>query len=230
MAKYRTILLDADNTLFDFNRCEHDALFDALRSLGVSPTEEMATAYSAINDAYWKKLERGEVDKPTLKIRRFADFCALYCPQVEPTRLAALYIDCLTTKRFLIDGALSLCETLSKSCRLYLITNGIESVQLGRLSASPLRPLFADCFISGKIGYEKPHREYFDAVARAIPDFDPGTTLVVGDSLSSDIKGGVTAGLDTCWYNPKGKEAPEGLPITYIVSRLADVIPVALGD
>lgn len=230
MPRYRTILLDADNTLFDFNRCEHDALFDALRALGVSPTEEMAASYSAINDAYWKKLERGEVDKPTLKIRRFADFCALYCPQVEATRLAPLYVDRLTTKRFLIDGALALCETLSAHCRLYLITNGIESVQLGRLSASPLRPLFQDCFISGKIGYEKPHREYFEAVARAIPDFDPATTLVVGDSLSSDIKGGVAAGLDTCWYNPKGKEAPADLPVTYIVSRLADVIPVALGD
>lgn len=230
MPRYDTVLFDADNTLFDFLRAEREALLDALTFMGITPTEEMVQVYSAINDSFWKKLERGEITKDALRLQRFVSFCDHYGFEVDVARLAVAYTDFLSTKSHLMPGAEEICRKLSAHCRLYIITNGIASVQKGRFAPSPLYPLFKNCFISEELGYEKPHLKYFEAVRAAIPDFDPATTLVVGDSLSSDIKGGINAGLDTCWYNPSGKTAPAELPITYTVSRLEDVIPLILGD
>jgi 2-haloacid dehalogenase len=121
-----------------------------------------------------------------------------------------------------------LCEALSAHCRLYIVTNGIGFVQRGRFSTCELTRFFAEHFISEEMGAEKPERAFFDAVFARIPDFKPEETLLVGDSLTSDIAGGIGVGLDTCWYNPKGKEAPVGMPITYTVSHLEDILPLVL--
>ena len=110
---------------------------------------------------------------------------------------------------------------------MYIITNGNKHVQQGRFNPSPLAKYFEKCYISEEVGFEKPDVRYFDAVMADIPDFDPATTLVVGDSLTSDIKGGINAGLDTCWYNPKGKAVPADLPVTYVIRDLAQLPALA---
>jgi FMN phosphatase YigB (HAD superfamily) len=143
--------------------------------------------------------------------------------------MATAYTDFLSTKSYLIDGALATCRALSGECRLYVITNGIGYVQHGRFDPSPISRYFSGTFISEELGAEKPDRAYFDRVAAMIEGFDPATTLIVGDSLSSDMAGGVASGIDTCWFNPRGGACPESLPITYTVARLEDVVPIALG-
>jgi len=130
--------------------------------------------------------------------------------------------------RKLIDGALDVCRTLSGACRLYIVTNGIKSVQTRRFSASALKDFFSGVFISEEIGFEKPHRSYFEAVARQIEGFAPQSTLIIGDSLSSDILGGINAGLSTCWFNPEGKKAPEGLTIDFEIAALHELLPLVL--
>lgn len=229
MKRYDTVLFDADNTLFDFLKSERGALIDALRHFGVEPDENMIAAYSAINEATWKRLERGEITKEELREVRFVEFCRHFGLDLDVSALAALYLERLGTKGYLLDGALEVCTALSHSCRLYIITNGIAAVQHGRFDGSPLLSLFEGMFISDELGAEKPTRAYFDAVAAAIPDFDPARTLVVGDSLTSDIAGGIGAGLDVCWYNPKGKTAPSDLAITYMVEKLEEIVPLVLG-
>lgn len=229
MAKYEFLLLDADETLFDFTRCEREALCDALRATGITPDEQMIAAYSKINDGYWKMLERGEIDKVTLRVARFEAFCRHYGFGVDVSRLAVGYTDALATKGYLISGALEVCRTLSAHCKLYIITNGIATVQRGRFEPSPLRAFVQELFISEELGAEKPHSAYFDAVAAGIPDFDRKKALVVGDSLSSDMRGGANAGIDTCWFNPKGKKAPADLSITYTISTLEELVPLVLG-
>ena len=99
----------------------------------------------------------------------------------------------------------------------------------GRFSRSPITPLFTDRFISEEVGAEKPELAFFQAVFKKIPDFRAETTLVVGDSLTSDIAGGIVAGLDTCWYNPANKPVPENMPITYVINRPEELIPLVLG-
>ena len=228
LTKYPIILLDADDTLFDFPRAEEEALCDALRKMGVSPDREMVKTYSEINDGFWKMLERGEIEKSELRVARFEAFCKHYALDVEFARLALAYTDALATKSYLLPGAMEACLELAKHCELYIITNGIATVQRGRFEPSPLCPLFKDLFISEEIGAEKPHKEYFDAVASRIAGFDPRKALVVGDSLTSDIRGGIAAGIDTCWFNRKGKPLPEDLSITYVIQRIEELLPLVL--
>jgi 2-haloacid dehalogenase len=128
-----------------------------------------------------------------------------------------------------LPGVEAVCRALAPYVRLCIITNGLKSVQKGRFDISPLKPLFSHVFISEELGYEKPSRAYFDTVAASLPDYDPERTLVVGDSLTSDIKGGINAGLDTCWFNPEEKQAPNDLAITYVIKRPEEVLPLVLG-
>lgn len=230
MAKYDFLLLDADETLFDFPRAEREALCDALSATGIAPNEEMIATYSKINDGFWKMLERGEIGKSELRVARFAAFCRHYGFDTDVARLAKGYTDALATKGYLIPRALEVCRTLSACCKLYIITNGIASVQRGRFEPSPLRAFVQAIFISEEIGAEKPHPAYFEAVAAQIPDFDRKKALIVGDSLSSDMRGGVNAGIDTCWFNPKGKKALDDLAITYEIHALEELIPLVLGE
>jgi 2-haloacid dehalogenase len=123
----------------------------------------------------------------------------------------------------MIDGALEMCERLSKKYKMYIVTNGQKYIQHNRLFPSPLFKYFDDCFISEDVGYEKPHIKYFEHVANAIPDFDPEKAIVIGDSLTSDMQGGINAGIDTCWYNPSGKSVPDGYDLTYVVSNFSEM-------
>ena len=230
MAKYKFLLLDADETLFDFPRAEREALCDALRAVDITPNEEMITTYSKINDGFWKMLERGEIEKNELRVARFEAFCRHYGFLTDVSSLALAYTDALSQKGYLIDGALAACRALAAHCKLYIITNGIATVQRGRFEPSPLREFVQELFISEEIGAEKPHTAYFNAVAAKIPDFDRQKALVVGDSLSSDMRGGVNAGIDTCWFNPKNKPVPADIPITYVIRTLEELIPLVLGS
>ncbi len=220
---YRTILFDADNTLLDFTRSEHEALCDCLRARGLPCDKAITEGYAAINDRHWKLLEQGLTTRDRLRVARFEDFCREYSFDCDPRHLADDYFDTLCTKSYLINGALELCERLHGHCRLYIITNGNAKVQHDRFDATPLAPLFEEVFISEEMGVSKPSSAYFGAVAAAIPDFNPTDTLVVGDSLTSDIQGGINAGLATCWYNPRGKSAPTDMKINYIVRSLDEI-------
>lgn len=225
---YHIALMDADNTLLDFTRSEHDALCDCLRMRGLPCHKAVTDRYAAINDGYWKRLERGEVSREALRIWRFASFFEEFGFTHDPEAMADDYMAALATKSYLMDGALEFCRHIYGKCRLYLITNGNTFVQKGRFDPCPLAPMFEACFISEEMGCAKPEKAYFDAVAACIPHFDPADTIVIGDSLSSDVKGGINAGLDTCWFNPKKKAAPEGWPITYIAHSFDEIERIIL--
>ena len=224
--RYTTILFDADGTLLDFERSEYEALSDVLAEFGIPDTEENHAVYSAANAEQWKLLEKGLVTRAELRTNRFENFLCRIGISASAKTMADLYTIALSKKSHLLDGALALCEELSKDCALYIITNGFRFIQQGRFNPSPIAPLFREVFISEDIGAEKPDRAFFDHVKAAIPNFDPASTLVVGDSLSSDIAGGIGAGLDVCWYNPKKKPAPTDMNITYTISTLSELIGI----
>ena len=136
----------------------------------------------------------------------------------------------LSTKGYTIEGADSLCEKLFDKVDMYIVTNGVEFIQNGRFSRCPIEKYFKKRFISGVIGYEKPDVRYFECVASQIPNFEKGKTLIVGDSLTSDIKGGINFGIDTCWFNPKKKEKPDGMDITHIAYSFEDIYRIITAE
>ena len=225
---YKFILLDADNTLLDFTRSERVALSECLIKRGIEPTEELISRYSKINDDLWKMLEHGEVTRSVLRIERFAKLFREYNLSFDPTEMADDYVSALSAKSYLMDGALDFCKNIHGKCRMFVITNGNTSVQKGRFDPCPLAPMFENCFISEEIGHSKPEKAFFDTVASMISDFIPAEALVVGDSLSSDIQGGINAGIDTCWFNPKKKSLPRDLPVNYVAHSFDEIEKIIL--
>ncbi len=228
MSKYTTILFDADATLFDFKRSEHDAVKDCLAFARLPTTDDVIEKYSEINDGYWKMLERGEVTKAKLFVARWRDLLDYYGFDFDAQKIADIYPLRLSERGYLIDGAEEICRKLYGRFHLYIVTNGFARVQHGRFDKSPLRKYFENMFISEEVGAEKPSLEYFEKVFASIPDFDREKTIIIGDSLTSDIRGGIAAGIDTCWYNPKQKASPENMNITYTVSDLSEIENILL--
>ena len=206
--------------MLDFKRAERESICGALEQHGITADDKIIDRYSKINDDLWKKLELGEIKKSDLKWKRFQLLAEEFGFEYDSLAVSDSYAVELSEKSHLLGNALEICQNLSKTHRLYLITNGFKFMQRRRFDLSPLVPLFSGVFISEEIGYEKPAIQYFEAVASSIENFDSSKTLVIGDSISSDILGGINAGIDVCWFNPEHKPAPINMNITYIINDL----------
>lgn len=222
MGKYKYILFDADNTLYDFDLAEHDALSATMGSFGVSLSEVEHAVYHDINDNLWKMLERGETTRDELKTRRFKEFSDYLGRSVTatPEDMAKEYVNNLAKQCQLIPGAEQLCRDLHGKYRLSLVTNGLTYVQRSRISLSPISQYFDDVFISEEMGVAKPDVTFFEKVRDAIGDGDVSAYLVIGDSLSSDIQGAVNFGCDSIWINRHGNS---DLRPTYTVTELSEI-------
>lgn len=228
MRKYSVILFDIDDTLLDFPTSEREALCEALLESGIELNEEMIGTYQRINYELWKALERGEISRNELMIRRFADFAKFYGFDIDSTRVAQDYLDCLGRKVYFIDGARELLEALYGKVRMYIVTNGLACVQNSRYKLTGFDKIFDGMFISEEVGANKPDTRFFEYVSEHIDGFEKEKTLLVGDSQSSDIAGGIAFGIDTCWYSPKGAGGKH-IP-TYTVDSLDKVLPIALAE
>lgn len=230
MAGYKFILFDADNTLFDFTRSEREAVAETLRDFGLIPTDSVIDDYSRINQSLWEKLERGETEKQRLRVERFELLFEKEGYDLSKAQDASdRYSERLSTKAYLIDGAREILEDLAPCAGLYIVTNGIKKIQESRFAASGLGRFIRASFISEEMGFEKPDARFFDEVERCIPGFARADALVVGDSLTSDIRGGINAGIDTCWFNPKHKPTPENMSINYVIGSLSELKNIICG-
>ncbi len=199
------LFLDLDDTILDFHKAERLAVSKTIRDFGVEPTEEILSRYHVINKAHWERLERGEITREEVLVNRFAVLFRELGKDVDPTACARAYEGNLSQGHYFLPGAEEAVKSLHEKYRLFLASNGTARVQQGRLTSAGLYPYFEKVFISQEIGFNKPSREYFDACFARIPGFEPGKAIMVGDSLTSDILGGINAGLTTVWVNPEGK-------------------------
>ena len=228
--RYNTLLLDADDTIFDFMAAERIAFFQMAKEMDIPADDEMYAAYSIINDRHWKALERGELTREQVLVGRYACLAEQFGLQKDPVQMNQCYLQNLSRQTVLFDDSMEAVGELSRDFRIYIVTNGNAMVQRGRFADSPIMQYVDGYFISGEIGYEKPDIRYFDAVFAAIPDFDPATTLLAGDSATSDLKGAINAGLDSCYVDRRGKPLPEGICPTYRVSTLAELAKLLRKD
>ena len=225
MKNYKTILIDLDDTLLDFQKSEDVAIRTTIKTLGVEPTDEVVATYKQINLKYWKMFERGEIEREALLVARFKEFCGLLnITNKDFSLLNETYFHYLSSTPFEIEGADEFLQKLSEKYNIYVITNGVKRVQTKRLSLVNITKYFKKIFISEEIGYQKPSIEYFDYVLNDLNLTNKDEILVIGDSLSSDIQGGINAGIDTMWYNPKGLRSD--LKYTYQISNYDDFFKI----
>lgn len=221
MMKYTTILFDVDNTLLDFTLCEKTAVSIVMENNGIKPSDENVALYSAINDRFWKRFERGEIEKSEIYEGRFEVLLYELGIKADAAKMSMEYAQELAKQYFLIEGALELLEVLSKKYAIYYTTNGRAETQHLRIKNSGLTKFAKGVFVSEEVGYKKPQKEYFQFVLERIEEKDKSKIVVIGDSPSSDILGGINAGLDTVWYNPNGEAVQ--YPATYTVKSLEEI-------
>lgn len=199
------LLLDLDDTILDFHKAERIALSKTIRDFGVEPSEAVLDRYHHINKWHWEQLELGLMTRDQVLVGRFAQLFEELGMEVDAAACMKQYEHNLSIGHYFLPGAEEAVKKLHDRYRLFLVSNGTATVQHSRLTSAGLYPYFEQVFISQEIGYNKPDKAYFDRCFERIPGFAPEKALMVGDSLTSDIKGGINAGLKTVWVNPAHK-------------------------
>ena len=220
-----TLLWDVDGTLLDFKAAESAAVRTLFQEFSLGPcTDEMIRRYSKINEKYWQRLERNEITKPETLVGRFREFFTEM--GIDP-ELAVPFND-----RYQVrlgdtavpqDDSLNLVKSLKNTVRQYAVSNGTVYAQSKKLEKSGLDEYLDGIFLSEELGAEKPNTAFFDKVFAAIPEKNRNNILIIGDSLTSDIRGGMNAGILTCWYNPENSPRPEEYKINHMISDLREI-------
>ena len=223
---YDAVLFDADDTLFDFGLAERLAIGETLEAYGLRDSGA-AEAYHEINERCWKRFERGEMTQESLKVERFRELFERFGLAADADEASEAYIEALSKKPHMLLGALGQVEAIAREKRVAIVTNGIARVQRGRFMRSPLAKIIEALVISEEVGMPKPHPSIFEEALRRL-GAAAGRTLMIGDSLTSDMAGAAALGIGTCWYNPEGAEAPKGVRIDYVAKEIGDYSRYAL--
>lgn len=226
--KYKYLLFDADNTLFDFDFSEKQAFLSLNKLYRAAFGEDTYEVYHKINDSLWKMLERGEIEKPCLRLERFRKYLSSLGQTFDEdiiTLLAKNFQLSLSHNSTLIDGVGETIRYLSQKYKIYIITNGISHVQTGRFNASVLKEYVERLFISEEIGYDKPDNRFFERVLYEIGDSDKSSYLVIGDSLSSDIDGALGYDIDCIYYDPSDADCG-GRHVTYRIKDIRELMDI----
>ena len=225
--KYEILLFDADNTVLDFDSSEEQALRRAFEQVDLHFDENVLKVYRKNNIAQWQLFEKGQLTKPQVLINRFIyTFKDLHLPTDKLNNVATLYEEYLKFGFFVVPNAEEVLTELQTKCQLYIVSNGVAEIQNSRMKGSGMEKYFIDRFVSETVGYPKPQIGYFNYCFEHIDSFDKSKTLIIGDSLTSDIQGGVNAGIDTCWFNPSHSPNNSKLTPTYEIDDLRSLLQI----
>lgn len=217
------LFLDLDDTILDFHKAEHIALSKTLQFFGLAPREEVLNRYSRINREHWERLERKELTREQVLVGRFAVLFEEYRIDTDAEQVARKYEDYLSIGHYFLPGAEEAVKSLSEKYKLYMASNGTAKVQACRLASANISRYFQEIFVSQEIGVNKPDKLYFDRCAEKIPGYDPQKAMMVGDSLTSDIQGGINAGMKTVWVNPRHLPHPDHIRPDYQIEALSQL-------
>lgn len=227
--KYELIIFDADETLLDFEKAEEFAFEKAMKHFNIDYDREYHLKnYHGINKAVWSEFEKELISAEALKVERFKRLFRKLNIKLDPVEVNDLYMNNLCSACFILNGAIEILEELYGKVKLALITNGLLKVQEGRIRKSHIAKYFEAIVISEEAGVAKPNPKIFEYTLKELGHINKDKVLMVGDSLNSDIKGGINFGIDTCWFNPKGVENNLGLKPTYEIKELNELINLVL--
>lgn len=222
--KFKNLLFDGDDTLFDFSQAADFAFRTFCSAQYIPDTPENRRIYGDINRELWNAFDRGEITKEFVTRERFVRFLDRIGLKRDPDGCNRDYLAALGQGVYPMPNAPEVCRSLTGEYRLYLITNAVASVQRSRLRGSVFAPFFSGAFISEEAGAAKPSAAYFSYVLSHIPGATRENCLVIGDSLATDIRGANNAGLKCCWFNPHGMACPPDLRIDYVIRDLTELL------
>lgn len=223
-----TILWDVDGTLLDFHAAEYAAVKSLFSEFGYGKcSDDMIARYSEINDSYWKRLERGEITKAQVLVGRFEQFFLEYGISTERVyEFNEKYQPRLGDTIVYCDDSYNIVKSLKGKVRQYAVSNGTVAAQTKKMKLSGFGVLLDGVFLSENMGIEKPNIGFFEKVFEKIQPVDKSKTIIVGDSLTSDMQGGINAGIKTCLYAPKGINVPENMNIDYVIKNLCEILDI----
>jgi 2-haloacid dehalogenase len=221
--RYRWLVFDADGTLFDFHLGETTALQLTTGKNGIKYSPNLHTVYNAISADLWRQFELGEISLMHLRVVRFERLFAELGIDLEAESFNRDFMEALGQQRQLLPGAEAVVRDLSSRFRLLLATNGIAVVQRPRFAHSSIRKYFEDVVISDEIGVAKPQTGFMEEAFSRMGEPQKTEVLMIGDSLTSDIAGGVNFGIDTCWFNPEGRALDGSSKPTFEIADLTEI-------
>ena len=220
---YETVLFDLDHTLFDSETSMAAAYENTMHSIGIEDPWPLHPVFDRINTALWAAVERHEIGPEEVRFARFEQLIDELAIDADPTTMAERFVAELGAKGDLYPGVVETLDALAPLVTMAMITNGIGQVQRARIERLGLEPFLDAVVISGEVGVAKPGTAIFDLVFAELGHPDRSTTLMVGDSLSSDMRGGSNYGIATCWYNPNGQTLPEHVSVTHEIADLSEL-------
>ena len=218
----KNIIFDLDDTLFDFSKAEREAVKRTLTELGVNVCENHLNRYSEINLAQWKLLEQGKLTRDEVIVRRYELLFKEFNINKDASQTTAIYENYLSQGHYYLNNAQSVLKDLSKNYSLFIASNGSSAVQHGRISSSDLEDYVKDIFVSQEVGYNKPDKRFFDYLFDKT-GINKNETIMVGDSLSSDIQGGANCGIKTVWFNRKKEKNNTSVMPNYEINDLSEL-------
>lgn len=224
--KYQWLLFDLDNTILNFDAAEKESLQNVVKSLGLEFDQRIFNSYHHVNKKCWADFDKGILPQSEIQITRFTKFLERENIDADPKEVGDLYTEGLAKSKHFEVGALEMLNHFYGKVKMAVITNGLKEVQRPHIEINNLMHFFDVIVVSDEIGTYKPKKAFFDYTFEKMENPPKSDVLVIGDGLSSDIKGGQNYGVDTCWYNRRKIEVPKGYNPTYVISGIDDVIGI----
>ena len=225
--KYEVLLFDADETLFDFKKSEKQAFENSIKEFNIDYDESYHfKTYEEINKNIWLEFEQGLITQEKLKVERFKRLSKEIHVPFDELEFSKAYIRHLSNASFLYNDSIELIKKLSNNYKLAIITNGLKDVQSKRIGQSVIAKYFDTIVISEEVKVSKPNPEIFEIALNSLDYTDRSKVLMIGDSLTSDIKGGVNFGIDTCWINFNNYKNLTSIKPTYEISNLLNLFEI----
>ena len=219
----KIVLLDLDNTIIDFNECARHSIMNIFDELGFPYTEKVFETFICENVKIWKRLEKGEITKADLRANRWNIILGKLGIEYDGTIIEEKFENGVAQGAYAVEGAYELLNYLYPKYELYIVSNGFRFVQESRLKIGDFRKYFKDIFLSEDIGVQKPAKEFFDYCFEKLQQPDKKDVILIGDSLSADIIGGLNYDIDCIWFNKNNEEPPDNISPTFVVTKLKDI-------